>query len=85
MVPYFVLFSVDNQPQSLWIWDLEKLLLVALIIQLSPIRQAKWSPVAVSNGAYNSQLAFCCGGSNVYLWSEANGTECVEIPTSNSF
>jgi len=32
------LVTVDNMPNVLWIWDIPKLKLAAVLIQLSPIR-----------------------------------------------
>lgn len=72
---YLVPLGLDNMPQCLWIWEVERLRLRVLAQQSASIRVARWSPTRPG------LLAFVCGGNNVYLWTERNGCECVEVPT----
>ena len=44
-IEVFVCCTLDNMPNVLWIWDIPKLRLAAVLIQLSPIKSewtAKW-------------------------------------------
>jgi hypothetical protein len=38
LYPMFVMFP-DNMPHTLWIWDIQKLALCAVLIQSAPIRR----------------------------------------------
>eukprot|EP00117_Sycon_ciliatum_P036074 scpid57065/ scgid27219/ WD repeat-containing protein WRAP73; WD repeat-containing protein 8; WD repeat-containing protein antisense to TP73 gene len=67
----------DNQPNTVWIWDMLRLTLVALLMQTSPVRCLEWSPVT-------TELAVCSGTSHVYIWSPAGCTS-TSIPTDLPF
>ncbi|CAG8434081.1 5284_t:CDS:2 [Diversispora eburnea] len=69
----------DNFPNCLWIWDISHLNLLALIIQLTPIKHYHWNPVEVE------QLAICCGNEYVYFWcGQDHGTEIIEVPADGN-
>jgi WD40 repeat protein len=70
----------DNQPSTLWIWDVLRLELKAVLSQLSPVRSVKWTPLKEEDST--SRLVFCCGNGNVYMWTVENGAECIEIPAA---
>ena len=67
----------DNMPNVLWIWDVTKLCLAVLLLQLNPIREFLWDPV-------QSRLAICTANSKLYLWSPA-GCVSVSVPTESTF
>jgi WD40 repeat protein len=65
----------DEAPNVLWVWSASTLALSAALVQLAPIKDAKWSPV-------EPRLALCGGGRNVYLWTP-EGASCIEVPLPN--
>lgn len=67
----------DNMPTALWIWEVQKLRLSALLLQESPIRSVSWDPM-------RPRLALCTASSSLYIWSP-KGTLSVQIPGSASF
>eukprot|EP00696_Hemimastix_kukwesjijk_P004594 gnl/Hemi2/15891_TR5251_c0_g1_i1.p2 gnl/Hemi2/15891_TR5251_c0_g1~~gnl/Hemi2/15891_TR5251_c0_g1_i1.p2 ORF type:complete len:446 (-),score=122.24 gnl/Hemi2/15891_TR5251_c0_g1_i1:1365-2702(-) len=71
----YLLTRNDNMPDALWLWDTHKLALGTLIIQLGPIKAAKWDPV-------HTRLAICTGSGKVYFWSEG-GCSCVDVIPSS--
>ena len=62
----------DNMPNALWVWDVVRLELLALLLQKDPIRSAAWDPIY-------PRIALCTGSSQLYLWTPA-GACCVQIP-----
>ncbi|XP_052286453.1 WD repeat-containing protein WRAP73-like isoform X1 [Dreissena polymorpha] len=67
----------DNMPHTLWIWDIQKLALCAVIIQAAPIKHVEWDPL-------KTRLALCTGVNKLYMWSPA-GSLCVEVPVEGTF
>lgn len=68
----YLLTRNDNMPTVLWIWDISRLELAALLIQRDPIRAAAWDPIY-------PRVAFCTGSSHLYMWTPA-GACCVKVP-----
>ena len=64
-------------PTVLWIWDTAGLGLRDVLVQLEPIRSAKWS-------SQGTVLAFCTGTSRVYLWSTA-GPSWIDVPIEGRY
>ncbi|KAH7353037.1 hypothetical protein KP509_19G076200 [Ceratopteris richardii] len=62
----------DNASSVLWIWDISRLELAALLIQKGVIRAAAWDPVY-------PRVALCTGSSQLYMWTPA-GACCVKVP-----
>lgn len=62
----------DNMPNVLWIWDVSKLLLKTVLIQLQPIKTFTWC----DNSEY---LVFCTGSPRVFFWSKEGASVC-DIP-----
>merc|ERR1712240_727974 len=52
----------DNLPSVLWVWDLERVRLAALMVQREQIKGAKWDPLL-------PRLAAVTGGGSLYLWT----------------
>lgn len=69
----------DNMPTALWIWDVMEVRQIALIQQLSPVREATWSPL------HPGRLAYVCGNGYLYLWEAELGCESIEIPAGTRF
>ena len=59
-------------PTSLWVWDMRKLCLLAVLEQLAPVRCFQWDPK-------RPRLALCTGNGKLYLWSPA-GCVSVQVP-----
>ncbi|XP_028343747.1 WD repeat-containing protein WRAP73 isoform X5 [Physeter macrocephalus] len=68
----FLATRSDSVPTAVWIWDIQKLRLLAVLEQLSAVRCFQWDP-------RQARLAICTGGSKVYLWSPA-GCVSVQVP-----
>lgn len=62
----------DNMPTIMWIWDTASLGLRDMLVQLEPVRSAKWA-------SQDDVLAFCTGNGRVYFWSPA-GPSWVDVP-----
>ncbi|XP_016808294.1 WD repeat-containing protein WRAP73 isoform X2 [Pan troglodytes] len=69
--------SKYNIPNAVWVWDIQKLRLFAVLEQLSPVRTFQWDP-------QQPRLAICTGGSRLYLWSPA-GCMSVQVPGEGDF
>ncbi|XP_064642876.1 WD repeat-containing protein WRAP73-like [Lineus longissimus] len=67
----------DNMPHALWIWDVMRLNLVVVLIQVNPIRCVSWDTC-------NTRLALCTASNKVFMWSPA-GSLSVEVPAEASF
>ena len=65
----------DNMPNAVFIWDIARLDLAAVLLQKDAVRRLQWSPARV-------QLAFCTANSRVYTWTP-EGASCVHIPLEN--
>ncbi|XP_063559365.1 WD repeat-containing protein WRAP73 isoform X2 [Gorilla gorilla gorilla] len=74
---YFLATRNDNIPNAVWVWDIQKLRLFAVLEQLSPVRAFQWDP-------QQPRLAICTGGSRLYLWSPA-GCMSVQVPGEGDF
>ncbi|BBN06852.1 WD repeat-containing protein WRAP73 [Marchantia polymorpha subsp. ruderalis] len=68
----FLLTRNDNMANALWIWDVARLELSAVLLHKDPIRTAVWDPV-------HTRIALCTGTSSLFLWTPA-GACCVNIP-----
>ncbi|XP_068014281.1 WD repeat-containing protein WRAP73 isoform X2 [Melanerpes formicivorus] len=73
----FLASKNDNIPHAVWIWDIQKLKLLAVLEQLCPIQCFQWDPC-------QPRLALCTGNSRVYLWSPA-GCVAVQVPLEGDF
>ena len=67
----------DNMPHTLWIWDIQKLSVCAVLVQSAPIKCVDWDPT-------KTRLALCTGVNKLYMWSPAGGL-CVEVPVEGTF
>ncbi|KAH7687595.1 Six-bladed beta-propeller TolB-like protein [Dioscorea alata] len=65
----------DNMPAVLWIWDIRRLELTAVLIQKEPIRAAAWDPTC-------PRVVLCTGSSHLYMWSPS-GSCCINVPLPN--
>lgn len=67
----------DNMPQSVWVWDMQRLSLLAVLEHASPVRCFAWDP-------RTPRLALCTGNTKLYLWSS---TACasIKVPVEGSF
>ncbi|GAB2294098.1 hypothetical protein Dimus_028317 [Dionaea muscipula] len=62
----------DAIPTALWIWDMCRLELAAILVQKDPIRTAAWD-------TKYTRLAFCTGSSHLYMWTPS-GAYCASVP-----
>jgi len=65
----------DNMPTALWIWDICRLELAAVLVQKDPIRAAAWDPTC-------TRLVLCTESSHLYMWTPS-GACCVSVPLPN--
>lgn len=59
-----------------WVWDLQKMNLEAVLEQTSAVRCFQWDPK-------RPRLALCTGNTKLYLWSPA-GCASVQVPTEGN-
>ena len=59
-------------PRCMWVWNIERVKLTAVVVQLENILQARWQPNPELN---KNIIAFCTGTSRVYfrVASESHG------------
>lgn len=62
----------DSMPTALWIWDICRLELAAILVQKEAIRAVAWDPTC-------TRLVLCTGSSHLYMWTPS-GAYCVNIP-----
>ncbi|XP_023697332.2 WD repeat-containing protein WRAP73 isoform X2 [Paramormyrops kingsleyae] len=67
----------DNMPSCVWVWDIQRLRLLAVLEQTAPVRCFQWDP-------RRPRLALCTGSSKLYIWSPA-GCISVPVPVEGSF
>ncbi|XP_026546957.1 WD repeat-containing protein WRAP73-like, partial [Notechis scutatus] len=73
----FLATKNDNLPNTVWIWDVQKMKLYGVLEHLGPIQHFHWDPK-------QPRLALCTGNTKVYLWSAA-GCASVQIPMEGDF
>lgn len=59
----------DSMAQCVWLWDMQKLRLQAVLEHTSAVRCFAWDP-------RRPRLALCTGNAKLYLWSPA---ACVSV------
>ncbi|DBA84979.1 TPA: hypothetical protein ACH3X2_005718 [Trebouxia sp. C0005] len=64
----------ENMATTVWIWDMQKLQLAAVLLQTSKVTDVSWD-------TQQSRLLICTGSSIIYLWSP-DGASCVHVPLS---
>ena len=74
---YYIATVNDNMPNVVWLWDVTKLQLTALLVHISPVTCIQWDPT-------HPRLAICTNGSHLYLWSVA-GCASVSVPCDPPF
>jgi hypothetical protein len=62
----------DSMPTALWIWDICRLELAAILVQKEAIKAVAWDPTC-------TRLMLCTGSSHLYMWTPS-GAYCVNIP-----
>uniref|UniRef100_A0AAY4CTU6 WD repeat containing, antisense to TP73 n=1 Tax=Denticeps clupeoides TaxID=299321 RepID=A0AAY4CTU6_9TELE len=67
----------DNMPNNVWVWDMQKGGLQAVLEQTGPVRCFAWDP-------RRPRLALCTGNTKLYLWSPA-GCVSVKVPVEGCF
>lgn len=70
----FLVSYNENMATTVWIWDMAKLQLAAVLMQSSKVTDITWDPK-------QSRLLVCTASSIVYLWSP-EGASCVHVPLS---
>ncbi|KAK0041313.1 WD repeat-containing protein WRAP73 [Biomphalaria pfeifferi] len=73
----FMFTKNDNMPCVLWIWDIRKLGLCAVLLQTNPIKAVKWDPCS-------QRLALCTSTNKLYMWSPS-GCLSVQVPVEGTF
>lgn len=67
----------DNMANTVWVWDMQKLRLEAVLTQTSGVRCFQWNPMC-------ARLALCTGNANLYMWSPG-GCVAVQVPSEGQF
>ncbi|XP_064779235.1 WD repeat-containing protein WRAP73 [Oncorhynchus masou masou] len=67
----------DNMACVVWVWDMQRLGLLAVLEQTSSVRCFQWDP-------RRPRLALCTGNAKLYLWSPA-GCVSVQVPAEGGF
>ncbi|KAM6977914.1 WD repeat-containing protein WRAP73 [Aplochiton taeniatus] len=67
----------DSMATVLWVWDMQRLCLLAVLEQTSAVRCFQWDP-------RRPRLALCTGNAKLYLWSPA-GCVSVQVPSEGGF
>ena len=62
----------DNAPTAVWIWDVSRLELCAVLLQIEHVKSVAWDP-------HHHRLAVVTGGERVYIWTP-EGASFVQIP-----
>lgn len=66
----------DNMACVVWVWDMQRLGLLAVLEQTSAVRCFQWDP-------RRPRLALCTGNAKLYLWSPA-GCVSVQVPAEGT-
>ena len=67
----------DAVPSVVWVWDMQDLSLISLVIHSSPVVTLCWDPL--SPGDTDEVLAMCCNADHIYIWS-CSGMLAVKVP-----
>lgn len=67
----------DNMPCVVWIWDVRKISLCAVLIQTHPVKSVLWDPS-------RPRLVLCTSNDKLYMWSP-QGCLAVEVPVEGTF
>ncbi|XP_003444836.1 WD repeat-containing protein WRAP73 [Oreochromis niloticus] len=67
----------DNMASAVWVWNMQKMSLEAVLEQTSAVRCFQWDP-------RHPRLALCTGNTKLYLWSPG-GCVAVQVPTEGGF
>uniref|UniRef100_A0AAY5KIF1 WD repeat containing, antisense to TP73 n=1 Tax=Esox lucius TaxID=8010 RepID=A0AAY5KIF1_ESOLU len=67
----------DSMASVVWVWDIQRLGLLAVLEQTSAVRCFQWDP-------RRPRLALCTGNAKLYLWSPA-GCVSVTVPAEGGF
>lgn len=71
-----VSLTLDNMASVVWVWDMQKMSLEAVLEQTSSVRCFQWDP-------RRPRLALCTANTKLYLWSPA-GCVSVQVPTEGN-
>ena len=52
----------ESMPNAVWVWDMTKLLVAAVLIHISPVKTFKFAP-------HSQQLYIGTGESRIFIWS----------------
>jgi hypothetical protein len=69
----------ENMPHGVWLWDVSRATLAAVLLHLAPVRSVAWAPSASGAGGGGATLAISTGCGRVYVWTAA-GASIVHIP-----
>ncbi|CAB1430942.1 unnamed protein product [Pleuronectes platessa] len=67
----------DNMASVVWVWDMQRMNLEAVLEQTSAVRCFQWDP-------RRPRLALCTANTKLYLWSPS-GCVSVQVPTEGGF
>mmetsp|Transcript_25008 Transcript_25008/g.64551 ORF Transcript_25008/g.64551 Transcript_25008/m.64551 type:complete len:456 (+) Transcript_25008:2492-3859(+) len=71
----YLLTVNENQPSTVWIWDMAAMELSSVLSHSSSILEAKWAPNSCT-------LVMVAGNGRIYMWTPA-GASIIHIPLKN--
>eukprot|EP00898_Chlorokybus_atmophyticus_P000443 jgi/Chlat1/139/Chrsp1S03234 len=71
----FLVTRNANMPTAVWIWDMQRMVLSTVLLQIDPVKAAVWDP-------QQTRLAVCTGTSRFFIWSP-QGASCYQIPVAD--
>jgi WD40 repeat protein len=73
----FIASRNDNMPETVWVWDVPRLALAAVLIHRNPVLSFRWDPK-------KDRLAVATGTGQMFLWAPA-GASVVDVPAQVDF
>lgn len=73
----FVMTRTGSMPAVVWIWDIRRLKLAAVMVHRDPVKSAMWHP-------QERRIAYSTGTSTIYFWSPEGVSSALLPPTTSS-
>jgi len=76
----FLAAKTETTPNVVWVWDLARVRLCAILQHASPVKCFSWAPSA---SASNQRLAIVTGTQNLFMWTP-KGALTVQVPSDSA-
>ena len=70
----------DNMSRVVWVWDVSRLALVAVLVHTTPVRSISWQPRSDVTALEPDRLIIATGTTALHMWSP-NGCTIVDVPS----